>query len=77
MPKMLTALAITALLAVPTLAHADDPANKNGSTAAKPDSSAAVTPSDHEHSAGTVGAMKGAEGGSFTAKDGGKKAKLK
>ena len=68
MSKVLTALAFAALIAVPTLVHADDPANKNGSQA-KPDSSAAATPSDQKHSAGTVGAMKGAEGGSFTASD--------
>ena len=68
MTKLLTALAFTALIAVPTLAHADDSANKNGSQA-KPDSSAAATPSDQKHSSGTVGAMKGAEGGSFTAED--------
>ena len=75
MTKMLTALGFAAMIAVPTFAHADDPANKNGSSQAKPDSSAAATPGDHKHSAGTVGAMKGAEGGSFTAKDDGKDAK--
>ena len=68
MTKVLTALAFTAIIALPTLAQADDPANKNGSQA-KPESSAAATPNDQKHSAGTVGAMKGAEGGSFTAED--------
>lgn len=76
MNKTLTALTLAAVVAIPALAYADDAANKNGSQA-NPASSAAVTPSSHKHSAGTVGAMKNPEGGSFTAKDGGKNAKLK
>lgn len=76
MNKTLTALTLAAVVALPAFASADDAANKNGSQA-NPASSAAVTPGDHKHSAGTVGAMKGAEGGSFTAKHGGKNAKLK
>ncbi len=76
MHKQLTALTLAAIVALPALAYAGDAADKNGSQA-KPDSSAAATPSSDKHSAGTVGAMKNAEGGSFTAKDGGKNAKLK
>lgn len=56
-------------------AFAADSSNKNGSTE-NPQSSAAATPEAKKHSAGTVGAMSGTEGGSFTASEADKKKDL-
>lgn len=57
---------IAAILLLTGAAYAADGANTNGATN-NPQSSAAATPDTTKHSAGTVGAMKDAEGGSFTA----------
>lgn len=62
------AVSVVALVASVGLAHAADSSNANGSQA-NPKSSAAATPATTKHSAGTVGAGTGAEGGSFTAPD--------
>ena len=64
-----------ALVACGGLAHAADSSNDNGSQT-NPQSSAAATPGTTKHSAGTVGAGKDAEGGSFTASDADKKKDL-
>ena len=61
-------LSLAALIACGGLAQAADSSNENGSQA-NPASSAAVTPDTTKHSAGTVGAGKDAEGGSFTASE--------
>ena len=55
-----------AILAFPVVVYAADTSNDNGSqTDAK--SSSAATPKTSHASPGTTGAMKDAEGGSFTA----------
>ncbi len=73
MSKMTSALALAALVTLTSAAAAEDGrANVNGSDA-KPTSSTAATPADKQHSPGTVGAMKDAGGGSFTAPDKDKK----
>ena len=61
-------ISIAALVAFSGIAHAADGSNGNGSQA-NPQSSAAATPDTTKHSAGTVGAGKDAEGGSFTASE--------
>ena len=60
------ATALAAIVLLSGSAYAGDPANNNGSKE-NPQSSAAATPDTTKHSAGTVGAMGGTEGGSFTA----------
>lgn len=64
---MKTAVAtLAAIVLLAGSAYAADSTNANGSKE-NPKSSAAATPDSAKHSAGTVGAMKNAEGGSFTA----------